>query len=144
MKFFYLVLVSLSYITPFYAQIKSIGTPEIVNYEKKSNSQITETWGITQNEQGVMLFANNYGYLIFDGNKWTQSSVSNKSVVRSIFTDIAGRTYVGAYDDFGFLEPSDNGQLIYRSLLAKIKPEYKGFCEIWRIFQIGDRIFFQA
>jgi hypothetical protein len=143
-KFLYLVLTAISYLIPLNAQIKSLGTPEIVNYVKKSNPQITETWGITQNNLGVMYFANSYGYLIFDGKKWSQFSVSNKSVVRSIFTDISGRTYVGAYDEFGYLEPSNNGQLFYHSLLSKIKPGYRDFSEIWRIYQIGDRIFFQS
>jgi hypothetical protein len=144
MKFLCLALVCICYIIPVDAQIKSIGTPEIINYAKKSNPQIVETWGIAQNDLGVMFFANSYGYLIFDGKKWNQFSLSNKAVVRSIFTDSEGKTYIGGNDEFGFLKESTNGQLVYHSLVSKLKPGFKGFSEIWRIYQIGDRIFFQA
>lgn len=126
------------------SQIKSTGTPDVYNFTSKSYSYITQTTSITQDTTGIMYFATTDGFLIFDGNQWEHQYSTNGSVVRSIYTSHNGKVYLGSYNDFGYLEPDKNGTLMYHSLLNKLKPEHQNFGDIWRIFEIDNKIIFQS
>ncbi|MCF8367939.1 MAG: T9SS type A sorting domain-containing protein [Bacteroidales bacterium] len=43
-----------------HGQIKNIGTPNIINYPNSIYEAGTQNWGISQDENGFMYFANNY------------------------------------------------------------------------------------
>ena len=46
---------------------KEYGEPFIRNYTPKEYGADVQNWGITQDDQGVMYFANNDGLLEYDG-----------------------------------------------------------------------------
>ena len=106
----------------------------------------TQNWGITQNDSGVMFFANNNGMLAFDGDQWTTYPVPNASVVRSIYTSQGlKRIYVGASDEFGYFLCDENGSAIrYNSLTGKLPGKKRHFGEIWNIHTLGNRLVFQS
>lgn len=86
------------------AQVKSTGIPEIKNYPKSVYEAGTQNWGIAQDKNGFMYFANNDGLLRFDGIHWDLLPVSNTSPVRSVAIDSSNNTYVGLLNDFGVFE----------------------------------------
>lgn len=126
------------------SQIKSIGIPSIVNYSRKEYHASTQNWAAIQDKRGILYFANNDGLLEFDGINWRLIQMPNKSVVHSIATDKDGTIYVGAYDEFGYLEPDQNGKLQYFSLKDLVPGELKNFREIWKIHVTDEGIVFQS
>lgn len=126
------------------AQIKNVGTPQIKNYPKAVYNAGTQNWGITQDKNGFMYFANNEGILMFDGLNWHLIEVSRSKPVRSVFTGSDNRIYLGLLNDFGYLEPSDSNLYVFKSLRS-ILPESTGdFDEIWKIYEIPEGMIFQA
>ena len=61
-----------------------------------------QNWCCTQDDRGIMYFANNNGVLSFDGYSWRTIALPSKGLVRSILAD-GDRIYVGSYTDFGYL-----------------------------------------
>ena len=125
-------------------QIKNIGSPNIRNYPKSVYRAGTQNWGITQDQNGFMYFANNEGVLIFDGMQWNQVVISQTKPIRSIFTDSNNNIYIGLLNDFGTLLPSENGMLSYRSLRHLLPSTIKDFDDIWRIYETPEGIIFQT
>jgi DNA-binding CsgD family transcriptional regulator/ligand-binding sensor domain-containing protein len=141
---FSLILVFTFFVNALYSQIKPTGIPFIKNYERTEYDGGRQTWDIAQNDKNLLYFANNSGVLEFDGTSWTRYQVSNRSVVRSVELDNNGRLYVGAYNEFGYLEEQSNGQKKYHSIAADLPGDFKDFGEIWRIFATEDGIIFQS
>ena len=81
------------------------GAPFIQNYDDKNfNTSEKQIWAILQDNRGVMYFGNNYGVLEFNGAEWSLiAQPSNKTVIRSLYIDIEGVIYVGAQNEFGYI-----------------------------------------
>lgn len=127
-----------------FAQVKSIGTPNIYNYPKSVYHGGTQNWGIAQDQKGFMYFANNDGVLRFDGLHWTLIEVSKSSPVRSIFVDQNNRIFVGLFNDFGMLKLNKKGLYTYESLRHLLPSDTGDFNDIWRIHEIPQGIVFQS
>ena len=121
-----------------------IGLPDIINYEKTTYGAGTQNWGIQQDRNGMLYFANNEGLLTFDGTFWKTYPIANKTIVRSLVIAPDHRIYVGAQGDFGYFSPAVNGKLQYHSLRDKIPDGDKVFADIWDIVAQGKDIFFRA
>jgi DNA-binding CsgD family transcriptional regulator len=136
----FLLFLSLS----FYGQIKHIGTPNINNYPKSIYKAGTQNWGICQDDNGFMYFANNEGVLIFNGLQWKRIQVSQSKPIRSIFHDSKNNIYIGLLNDFGMLQEDNTGKLTFTSLRHLIKENVAGFDDIWRIHETEEGIVFQT
>jgi serine phosphatase RsbU (regulator of sigma subunit) len=120
------------------------GLPPVINYSAEEYKAAAQNWAAVQDHRGIMYFANNAGVLEFDGENWRKIEVANKSVVRSLSIADNGRIYVGAQDEFGYLDVDPKGEFVYKSLLNLLNDDDKGFADIWRIQITDDGIFFQA
>ncbi len=125
-------------------QIKSIGIPGIVNYSRKDYNASTQNWAIVQDKRGILFFGNNDGLLEFDGVNWRSMQMPNNSVVRSLAIDDNGKIYVGAFNEFGYLQVTNNGELDYISLIEKVPDELRNFGDIWKIHHVSNGIIFQS
>lgn len=126
-----------------HAQIIDIGLPFINNFSRESYNAETQNWSITQDEEGVMHFANNAGLLCYNGSNWELNPLPNRSIVRTV-KYIDKKIYAGGYNEFGYFEKDIKGNMLYTSLSSKLKPDYANFDEIWRIFKHDDAIIFQS
>lgn len=126
------------------AQIKSIGIPNIINFSRKDYNASTQNWAIVQDKRGVLFFGNNDGLLEFDGVNWKSLQMPNNSVVRSLAIDDNGKIYVGAFNEFGFLQATKNGKLDYKSLVDLVPDELRNFGDIWKIHPVENGIIFQS
>ncbi|WP_114781249.1 ligand-binding sensor domain-containing protein [Botryobacter ruber] len=124
------------------AQVKNEGIPSIRNYTHKDYKAASQNWAIVQDHRGVLYFGNNAGILEFDGNLWNTISLDNRTNVRSLAIDNKGRIYVGGQDDFGYLEPDAQGQLVFKSLKGKIEKQYQNFDDVWKIYTTSDGVYF--
>jgi ligand-binding sensor domain-containing protein/DNA-binding CsgD family transcriptional regulator len=121
----------------------TIGLPDIVNYsiEVTKGAQNRQ---IRQDKKGILYFANNEGVLTFDGIKWKTYPLPNKSIVRSIEFGPDNKLYVGGQDEFGYFEPSANGQLVFHSLKSLIPETERSFTDVWEIIFYKNGAFFQT
>ncbi len=124
-------------------QIKNIGLPFINNYSREDYSAGTQNWAITQDNDGIMYFANNDGMLEFDGIKWVVHPLPNRSVVRCV-AYLDSKIFAGGYDEFGYFEADATGNLVYHSVSEQIVEKNKSFGEIWRIYKTRYGIVFQG
>ncbi|MCK4662081.1 MAG: SpoIIE family protein phosphatase [Bacteroidales bacterium] len=125
--------------------INELGQYSIHNFstEEYNNAQ-PQNWAIVQDQRGILYFGNSDGVLIYDGIYWRLIKVTNESHIKSLSIDNAGKVYVGATGEFGFLEPNSHGEIIYRSLVNKIPEKDKIFYDIWSTISTSKGIFFQT
>ena len=88
------------------AQINSIGTPFIKNYNKADYNAGQQNWKIHQGPDGRLYFANNEGILEFDGLNWTLHRLPKRIIARSLFVSEDGRIYAGGFNEFGYFKPA--------------------------------------
>ena len=126
------------------AQIKSIGTPSIVNYSRSVYKAGTQNWGISQDRFGFMYFANNDGILRFDGHSWDLIQVPQTAPVRSVLAAGNGNIYAGLFNDFGMMVKNREGRLAFQSLRKLLPDSLLEFDDIWKIHEIPQGIVFQS
>jgi len=124
------------------AQSLHYGLPGIRNFSRSQYSGGIQSWSVEETDNGLLYFANNSGLLEFNGINWTLYK-SVQAINRSICTD-GNRIYVGAFNEFGFYEENENGNLMYHSLTHLIKGKIGDFDEIWRIHKTSFGIVFQS
>jgi signal transduction histidine kinase/ligand-binding sensor domain-containing protein len=111
------------------------GLPFIRSYLPKEYGQGTQNFAVLQDRQGMLYFGNYHGVLTFDGHTWGLIEVANKSEVLSLAADEAGRIYVGAQGDFGYLRPNPAAQRHeYVSLLHLVPEAHRNFDNVWGIY----------
>jgi hypothetical protein len=80
----------------------------------------------------------------YDGAVWRSIPVLS-AVVRSLALDSAGKIWVGASGELGYLEPDTAGALHYVSLLDKVPPEHRGFfTDLWQVLITPAGNFFRS
>lgn len=139
---FVLLLVCFSF--PGFNQVKSVGTPSIINYPKAEYDAGTQNWEISQDKHGFMYFANNDGILKFDGLHWDLIEISSASPVRSVCVDSNNNIYAGLFNDFGILIQNTTGRLNFKSLRYLLPDNNIKFDDIWKIYEIPQGIVFQS
>lgn len=92
-----------------------------------------------------MYFGNNAGVLEYDGKSWRQISMPNQTNARSLAVDSAGRVYVGAQNELGYLAPDSSGKLCYQSLMEYLSEEdQNSFTDVWKTHASAEGIWFQS
>jgi signal transduction histidine kinase len=120
------------------------GAPFTQQYTPKEFKGTSQVWCCIQDKRGIMYFGDNLGILQFDGTNWERIHNSNESRVLDFAMDSTGRVYVGAFSEFGYLQPNDTGKMEYVSLSSQLSEEDKAFLDIWRIHINSDGIYFFA
>jgi serine phosphatase RsbU (regulator of sigma subunit) len=99
---------------PFLESFAQQGTPYITNY-KESKEIETQNWSISQNQKNIMLFANRKGIISYDGKTW--NLIKMPYIPFAIKRNpIDNKVYVGANNNYGYLEEDAKGFLKYISL----------------------------
>lgn len=121
--------------------------PPVYNYTTNNYKAGNQNWAIAQGANGVIYFGNNNGLLSFDGVNWVLHSLPNDLSVKSIFIDnksITERIYVGSFEEFGFFERNESGQLSYHSIKERVTDYNFHNDEIWSILSYKGKIYFQS
>ena len=104
----------------------------------------TQNWMLTEQNNGWIYAANNYGVLEYDGASWRLYGIGNSTVVRSVAHDKQGRVYAGGTNDFGYFTYNRRGGMDYHSLVDSIPPAYRNFGEVWQIFPSYQCLYVQT
>ena len=127
------------------AQIKNeTGEPFITSFGLKDHGGDVQTWAFVQDNRGVIYAGNQPGILEYDGANWRMIPTSNLSFVRSLDIDSAGRIFVGAQSDFGYLAADESGRLKQVSLLSYIDERHRNFDYVWTTKVTDHGIYFQT
>jgi ligand-binding sensor domain-containing protein/DNA-binding CsgD family transcriptional regulator len=119
--------------------------PNIKNYKRAEYKGGTQNWGIDQDKNGNIYFANNSGLIQFDGSTWRKYSLPNKSVIMSLKIDSSGKIFVGGNNEFGFFRTNEKGELKYFSLSKLMaKKDSQNINLIWRIHIYKGEVVFQS
>ncbi len=138
------MLALLTLISTVTGQVKEIGLPEIRSFKPTDYKGGTQNWGIDQDKNDNVYFANNAGLFQFDGFTWNKFSLPNHPSVRSVKT-VADKIYVGGHNEFGYFKTGEKGKLVYHSLVQLLNENYRkqiGF--IWKIHAYNNTIIFQS
>jgi ligand-binding sensor domain-containing protein/DNA-binding CsgD family transcriptional regulator len=127
-----------------FSQVKRFGVPNILNYPKAEYRAGTQNWGVAQDPNGFMYFANNLGLLRFDGLNWNLYNDSFTSNVRSVCIDEDGIIYIGLDEDFGIFDPNSPEGPVFKSLLDKLPEDIPETDVIWKIYDTQYGIVFQS
>ncbi len=144
MRFSLIVLLFLALAFEGLSQIKTTGLPYIKDFPKSEYHAGTQNWDICQDERGIMYFANNDGILQYDGENWRTYSLANNSVVRNVELASDGRLYASGFNEFGYFDISETGDLSYISLVDKLPEKYSNLEDVWRIHETSSGIIFQS
>jgi len=133
-------------ITAFFAQISNAQEllPFVENFTKSDYNGDNQVWNVAQGNDNAMYFANNQYFLRYNGVKWEKYTLPNKTIIRSIFID-GDKIYSGSYKEFGYWQRI-NGKMKYKSL-SQGKNIFYGSSdneEIWKIFKLNGKIYFQT
>jgi ligand-binding sensor domain-containing protein len=137
------IIVLRAFICTSFAQT-TLGTPAIKNYTHDDYNAGSEIWDIKQDKNGILYFANDEGLLTFDGSYWKTYPLPNKSAIKSVAIDPAGRIYVGGQDEVGYFFPNDAGILKFHSLKHLLPLKARQFADIWDIVIHNDEVFFRT
>ena len=135
------------FLVAIFASIFSFGqefTPIVTQFTKKDYNASNQNWSVAQGKDGIMYFGNNQGVLEFDGSLWQIHQIPGNQIVRSILISKDNKIYVGSFEQFGYFERNNSGQLIYRSLSEKLKKYKMQNDEIWSILDFNGTIIFQS
>ena len=84
------------------------GLPFITNYRYQDYGADGVNWWATEDNNGVMYFANQNGVLTFDGSDW---ELTKPTGVRCVEKGADGKIYLGTIGDIGYMNPGKNGKL---------------------------------
>lgn len=127
-----------------HAQMSFPGVPFITSYNRGDYKAGAQNYSAVQDSRGRLYVGNGMGVLVFTGNFWQIVPVSNKSYVRSLAVDASDCVYVGAYQEFGYLDSDEKGNFVYTSLSNRIKGKTDHFADIWKICILDDKVYFQS
>lgn len=119
-------------------------SPTITNFNRSEYKAANKNWSISEDDRGVMYFGNDMGLLEFDGITWTLHKMPYNQTVRSVLAISNNTIYTGSYENFGVWNRDFDGQLKYKSLSDSIQKKSIKNNDIWKIWNIANRIYFQS
>ncbi|MGE0560695.1 MAG: SpoIIE family protein phosphatase [Flavobacteriales bacterium] len=118
--------------------------PFVKNYTPKDYNAFFQNWDAVQDKRGVMYFANNYGILVFSGNKWDVVGAPNGSIIRSLVLNSDGKVVAGGYNEIGIIESDKLGNPTFKSITTSLKEEFQDFGSVWNIVQLKNSTYFST
>jgi len=142
-KIINLIFLLMGLVCLFRAQAFPPELPTIQSYIKNDFDIVSQNWAISQDpESRYMYFANSDGLIVFNGVGVEKYVLDENRPVRSVMVHSDGRIFTGSFEDFGYWQYDDNGNLIYTSLAGLTEPEKND--EIWKIYEKDNCVYFQS
>lgn len=119
------------------------GTPPIQTFNANTYAGGPQNWSASQDEDGLMYFANNDGVLTFDGESWELIEAGDSGIIRDVLPTSDGRIWVGGSHDFGWMEKGGE-DFTFHSLKDSLTKEDNFFGDAWHITEHRDEIIITA
>jgi len=121
---------------------EQIGRPIITNYTYQDYKAGPINWWATEDEEGIMYFANGKGVLEYDGVNWNLLEIDGG--VRCLVKDKEGTIYVGTEGDLGYMKRDAIGKFQYTSLIEKVPEEHRNISTVWEVDVFKGRVIFRT
>ncbi|TVZ47954.1 LuxR C-terminal-related transcriptional regulator [Olleya sp. Hel_I_94] len=118
-------------------------TPYFENFSFSQYDAGNQNWGVSKAENGKVYVANNNGLLVYNGLNWKLNALPNKTTIRSVLV-VKDKIYTGSYEEFGYWQYNNKGELIYHSLSHLINRNKSLNEEFWQILQHDNKIIFRS
>lgn len=120
------------------------GLPPLKSFSPKEIGASRQSWGILEDDRGILFFGNNDGLLTYDGSNWELIPSPNGNLIRSLAMDEHGVIYYGGRNDLGYVSSDSLGQLKLVSLRDKVPLEDEDFDDLWEIIYLNGQVIFQT
>ena len=104
----------------FHAGAAERGLPLITVFPAETHKAGPQTFDITQDARGVLLFGNLHGLVTYDGAWWGLHTLPDDQAPLSLATDPSGRVALGLVNDFGYLARDADGAYEYHSIVSTL------------------------
>lgn len=118
------------------------GLPFIKYFSSQDYKGGIQNWSITQNNDGLIYVANNFGLLEYDGTRWNRYELPRQTKMRDVSIADDGLIYYASQGDFGFYDPTIINKNSFISLADSLPDEYRNFDETWKVFIDGEELIF--
>ena len=122
---------------------QELGYPIICNYNPKEIANGTQVRCAIQDNRGIMYFGAS-DVIEYDGVTWRTISSDKLTLAYDLAKDKNGKIYVGAIDEFGYLELEKKGTTIYKSLVHLIKGKFFKIGIVRSVNMTSHYIYFQS
>ncbi len=125
-------------------QVNKYGYPFYRYYSMKEYNGSEQNWAIVRDNRGFLYVGNNdKGVLQYDGKYWKNIPAANKSIIRSLASDNKGNVFVGAVGEFGHLQPNQQGELTYVSLVPLLDTSLQNaFSDVWKTWATDSVVYY--
>lgn len=118
--------------------------PKIIRYNRNDFKADPQFWTMCESNDKSLIFGNNDGALVYDGEHWQKIFLPNNSSVRSIIKTKKGKIFVGGYNEIGTLQKNKFGNYFYKSLVSEYHLEDKNLENLWQVHEHGDFIIYRS
>ena len=101
-------------------KISEVGIPLMQVYSEEGHISYRTTYGIHQDHNGMLYFANSGGLIRFDGRIWDAYSSDSGSAATDVSSTDDGRLYGVTIGDIGYFLAYENGNPSYVSLNPRV------------------------
>jgi signal transduction histidine kinase/CheY-like chemotaxis protein/streptogramin lyase/HPt (histidine-containing phosphotransfer) domain-containing protein len=119
------------------------GRPIVTGYTARDTGIGGISWTTTQDKQGVLYFGGDEIFT-FDGERWHRYPVPGSYAVRALALGTQGRLWVGAVNEIGYFDQTEQGLSTYRSLVANLPEGTRELNDVWQVFAHGNGAVFTA
>ena len=116
----------------------------VTHYTRNQYTAGSQNWSLDIDSQGFVYAANNNGLLKYDGVRWQVYPLPSHTILRSVTVGTDDRFYTGSNEEFGYWSKNKASGLKYTSLLPLLKNVNLHNQEIWKIVQLGEKVYFQG
>lgn len=127
----------------FLNKIKSSVT-ETINYDINNFKSDSQFWAMCEDKDGTLIFGNNEGIMVFDGEYWKKILLPNNSSVRSLMIDDTGIIWVGGYNELGVLKKDLYGNYSYISYIKELNLEGNNLENNWQIHSFNGKTVYRS
>ncbi|MFO7573727.1 MAG: SpoIIE family protein phosphatase [Bacteroidales bacterium] len=128
----------------FYGQANRYGIPLHSSYSVELSGGSEYNHCITKDSNGIIYAGNDgRGVIRFDGKEWSLIPVRNNRLLNAIKADRNNIIYVGGVYEFGYIQPSANGDMAYVSLAERIDT-IVNIRTVYSVLTFDDRVSFFA
>jgi DNA-binding CsgD family transcriptional regulator len=116
---------------------------QVSNYTFNEPRAGNQNWDIAGDGSRRIFVANNYGLILLENSGIRLFELPERTIFRSV-AYIGGVIYTGSFEDFGYWEPDESGELHYRSLVPLLDNPDMNNDEIWKIVEHQGKVYFHS
>ncbi|SMO51228.1 helix-turn-helix and ligand-binding sensor domain-containing protein [Gracilimonas mengyeensis] len=116
---------------------------QVSNYRVNESRAGNQNWDIASDGSQQIFVANNYGLLVLENSNFSLHELPGRTIFRSV-AYINEKIFTGSFEDFGFWEEDESGELRYHSLATRLENPDLNNDEIWKIIEHQGKVYFHS